>query len=58
VHQVEIVGAPVTCKDGIKETWREHVINRAKPEFILAKIASEEGVKTYPEVFAILEKQD
>jgi hypothetical protein len=23
VHQVEIIGAPVACKDGIKETWRE-----------------------------------
>jgi disulfide oxidoreductase YuzD len=23
VHQVVIVGAPVACKEGIKETWRE-----------------------------------
>ena len=23
VHQVNIIGAPVACKDGIKETWRE-----------------------------------
>lgn len=45
-------------EDEIKETWREHVVNRSKPEFILAKIAAEEGVKTYPEVFAILEKAD
>jgi hypothetical protein len=22
-HNVEIVGAPVACKNGIKETWRE-----------------------------------
>ncbi|MCJ7532630.1 MAG: hypothetical protein MUO64_16585 [Anaerolineales bacterium] len=23
MHQVDIIGAPVACKDGIKETWRE-----------------------------------
>jgi len=23
VHQVVIIGAPVACKDGIKELWRE-----------------------------------
>lgn len=23
MHQVVIVGAPVACKEGIKETWRE-----------------------------------
>jgi disulfide oxidoreductase YuzD len=23
VHQVEIIGAPVACKEGIKETWRD-----------------------------------
>jgi hypothetical protein len=23
VHQVDIIGAPVACKDGIKDTWRE-----------------------------------
>jgi len=23
VHQVVIIGAPVACKEGIKETWRE-----------------------------------
>lgn len=23
LHNVVIVGAPVACKDGIKETWRE-----------------------------------
>ncbi len=23
MHQVDIVGAPVACKEGIKETWRE-----------------------------------
>lgn len=43
-------------EDDIKNTWREHVINRAKPEFILSKIAEAEGVKTYGEVFDILDK--
>lgn len=23
MHQVVIIGAPVACKEGIKETWRE-----------------------------------
>ncbi len=23
MHQVDIIGAPVACKEGIKETWRE-----------------------------------
>jgi hypothetical protein len=23
MHQVDIIGAPVACKDGIKETWRD-----------------------------------
>ena len=23
MHQVEIIGAPVACKEGVKETWRE-----------------------------------
>lgn len=23
MHQVIVIGAPVACKDGIKETWRE-----------------------------------
>ncbi len=23
MHQVEIIGAPVVCKEGLKETWRE-----------------------------------
>lgn len=23
MHQVDIIGAPVVCKDGVKETWRE-----------------------------------
>lgn len=23
MHQVDIIGAPVACKDGISETWRE-----------------------------------
>ncbi len=43
-------------EDEIKETWREHVVARAKTEFVLAKIAETENLKTYPEVFALLEK--
>lgn len=23
MHQVEIIGAPTACKEGLKETWRE-----------------------------------
>jgi len=23
MHQVEIIGVPVACKEGLKETWRE-----------------------------------
>ena len=23
MHQVEIIGAPVACKDGVQETWRD-----------------------------------
>lgn len=23
MHQVEIIGAPVACKNGVKETWRD-----------------------------------
>ncbi len=23
MHQVDMIGAPVACKDGIRETWRE-----------------------------------
>ena len=23
MHQVEIIGAPVACKEGVKETWRD-----------------------------------
>jgi FKBP-type peptidyl-prolyl cis-trans isomerase (trigger factor) len=43
-------------EDEIKETWREHVVARAKTEFFLAKIAETEKLKTYQEVFALLEK--
>ncbi len=23
MHQVDIIGAPVACKEGVKDTWRE-----------------------------------
>ena len=23
MHQIEIIGSPIACKDGIKETWRD-----------------------------------
>lgn len=23
MHQIEIIGAPVACKEGVKDTWRE-----------------------------------
>lgn len=41
----------------IKETWREHVVNRGKTELILSRIAEVEGLKTYMEIFELLEKE-
>lgn len=43
-------------EDEIKNEWRESVISRAKSELILTKIAEKENLKTYREVFDLLEK--
>jgi FKBP-type peptidyl-prolyl cis-trans isomerase (trigger factor) len=43
-------------EEDVKNSWREHIVSRAKIEFIIAKIAQQENLKTYPEVFAFLEK--
>ncbi len=42
-------------EEEVKESWKEQVISRAKSELILAKIASTEKLKTYQEVFELLE---
>jgi len=44
-------------EEEIRETWREHVENRAKTELILARIAEKEGAKTYLDIFELLEKE-
>ncbi len=41
----------------VEEGWKEQVIQRAKSELIIGKIAEKEGVKTYKEVFELLEKK-
>ena len=43
-------------EEELVKTWGESVSNRAKSELILAKIAEKESLKTYKEVFEMLEK--
>ncbi len=45
-------------EEEVKESWREQVVSHAKAELILGKIAEKENLKTYAEVFALLEKKD
>ena len=62
----DIEKAGITWEDYLKrvekteeelvKTWEESVSNRAKSELILAKIAEKENLKTYKEVFEMLEK--
>lgn len=42
-------------EEQIREDWRENVVSRAKTELILSKIAEKEKLKTYGEVFEMLE---
>lgn len=44
-------------EEEILQTWREHVISRAKTELILVKIAKEEKLDNYEKVFELLEAQ-
>ena len=43
-------------EEELAKTWEESVSNRAKSELIFAKIAEKENLKTYKEVFEMLEK--
>ncbi|MEX0919251.1 MAG: trigger factor [Parcubacteria group bacterium] len=42
-------------EEEVKETWREHIISRAKTELLLSKIAQKENLDTYQKVFEMLE---
>lgn len=44
-------------EEDVKKDWRESVETRAKNELILTKIAEKEKLKTYREVFDLLEKK-
>jgi FKBP-type peptidyl-prolyl cis-trans isomerase (trigger factor) len=44
-------------EEEVKKDWRESVETRAKNELILTKIAEKESLKTYREVFDLLEKK-
>lgn len=43
-------------EEEVREGWRENVVARAKTEVILSKIAEKENLKTYAEVFDLLER--
>lgn len=43
-------------EEDLKDGWKKHIASRAKLELIVAKIAEKENLKTYGEVFELLEK--